>query len=157
MRNSTQTTSNGHGFSLVELMVVVGIIGILASIAIPAFQRIRESSQASRLSADFRTFSGAFELHAMETGQWAEDGSGNSLPTAVEEYLARTGWTDAPPNQGYWDWEFNRLGFIAGVSLTKGTSDMPDVFIRVDSILDDGNLVSGQFRDFGDRYVFILE
>lgn len=143
-------------FSLVEVMIVVVIIGILAAIAIPAFQKVRKNSMASRIANDFRVFQTAFETHATESGSWAPDGSGNNLPATVRPYLENSAWFREPPLGGYWDWEVNRLGYRAGIALAWG-EDMPDVMLRVDEILDDGDFSSGRFVRANDRYLFVLE
>jgi type II secretory pathway pseudopilin PulG len=57
-------------FTLVEIMVVVVIIRLLAAVALPAFQRVRERSLASRLANDFRQFEAAFQRYTLEHGDW---------------------------------------------------------------------------------------
>lgn len=158
---STQNTSTAFsprsGFTLVEIMIVVVVIGLLAALAIPAFRKVRIQSYASRLANDYRIFAGAFEVYALEIGTWPADGMGNSLPVDAEPYFEGTAWYQTAPNGGFWDWEVNRLGFVASVGLTEGDGIDPEVFLRVDEMLDDGDLSSGTFRQTGGRYVYILQ
>ncbi|WPJ94807.1 prepilin-type N-terminal cleavage/methylation domain-containing protein [Coraliomargarita algicola] len=151
-------SSSRSGFSLVEIAVVAGIIGLLAVMAIPAFQQARINSYASQLANDFRSFAGAFEICALELGKWPADGDGNGLPVEAEPYLEGTSWYRVPPNAGIWDWKLNSSGVVASVGLSGGNGGLDvEVFERLDEILDDGNLATGVFRQSGERYLYVLQ
>jgi prepilin-type N-terminal cleavage/methylation domain-containing protein len=55
------------GFTLVEIMIVVAIITLLASLAIPGFLRARKRAQASRVKDDLRLIEAAVDQYAIET------------------------------------------------------------------------------------------
>ena len=57
------------GFTLVEIMIVVAIIALLASIAVPGFLRARKRAQASRVINDLRHLDGAIDQYALETNK----------------------------------------------------------------------------------------
>lgn len=60
--------SSKKGFTLVEIMIVVVIIGLLAAMAIPAFQKVRATSQDKAILNNLRQFASAAQQHMMETG-----------------------------------------------------------------------------------------
>ncbi len=64
-------TNRKHGFTLVEIMIVVAIIGLLAAIAIPNFVRARTTAQAKTCVANLKQLDGAKEQWALETKQAA--------------------------------------------------------------------------------------
>src|SRR5580698_8475171 len=61
----TKTVRNG-GFTLVEIMIVVAIIGLLATIAIPNFVRARLKAQQSACINNLRQVDGAKQTWALE-------------------------------------------------------------------------------------------
>jgi prepilin-type N-terminal cleavage/methylation domain-containing protein len=66
MKNNT---SRKAGFTLVEIMIVVAIIGLLAAIAIPNFVKARATSQANACINNLRQMDGALQQWALEMKQ----------------------------------------------------------------------------------------
>jgi prepilin-type N-terminal cleavage/methylation domain-containing protein len=65
----TNFSKSRQGFTLVEIMIVVAIIALLASIAVPGFLRARKRSQASRIINDLRLIDGALDMYAIENNK----------------------------------------------------------------------------------------
>jgi type IV pilus assembly protein PilA len=60
--------NGSKGFTLVEIMIVVVIIGLLAAMAIPAFQKVRQSSQDKAVLNNARQLSAAADQYYLENG-----------------------------------------------------------------------------------------
>ncbi|HEY3373848.1 MAG TPA: type II secretion system protein [Candidatus Aquicultor sp.] len=68
---------NEKGFTLIELMVVILIIGILVAIAVPVFNSARQSAYQRTCQANLRTLDGAIQT-------WKASG-GNAYPSTIAE------------------------------------------------------------------------
>src|SRR5437867_8459671 len=77
-------TSRQAGFTLVEIMIVVAIIGLLAAIAIPNFVRARQTSQANACINNLRQIDGAKQQWALEQGQTS---SASPVTTDLTPYI----------------------------------------------------------------------
>src|SRR5580658_392684 len=65
----TKLNTKRSGFTLVEIMIVVGIIALLAAIAVPNFLRARKRSQATRCLEDLRIIDSAVDQYAIENNK----------------------------------------------------------------------------------------
>src|SRR5215813_13614943 len=77
-------TNRKHGFTLVEIMIVVAIIGLLAAIAIPNFVKARGTAQKNACINNLRQIDGAIQQYALENKKAATDPVGE---TDVTPYL----------------------------------------------------------------------
>ena len=70
---------NQRGFTLIELMIVVAIIGILTAIAFPLYANIQARARVAKAQADARTLASAVVVYSAHTG---------ALPAALGDLTA---------------------------------------------------------------------
>ena len=83
-----QRAKNQKGFTLVELMVVVVIIGILVAIAVPVYNKTQENAKDNANDANVRIIEGAVSFYITENG--IPENKTLDISTLISEgYLAK--------------------------------------------------------------------
>jgi prepilin-type N-terminal cleavage/methylation domain-containing protein len=83
------------GFTLVEIMIVVAIIGLLAAIAIPNFVKARATSQANACINNLRQIDAAANEFALENGK--STGAAINFPGDLTPYIKLNSASSIPP------------------------------------------------------------
>ena len=81
MRNGTR------GFTFVELMTVIIILGLLSGIALLKYLDLRNTARAAEVAGDFRTVLVAAYNYYADHNDWPPDGTAGVVPPALAQYL----------------------------------------------------------------------
>ena len=151
-----------HGFTIVELLIVIVVIAILAAISIVAYTGIQERAQAASVASALKSIDRAFRLKLADDGAsaWWTDSSlgGNpSLTTLItntnlKDYLSVTATPVGSTGAWFYDNDSDTYGGCSsagapGVNIVAyGMSSNVAVWTAVDKQIDDGNLSCGKLR-----------
>ena len=146
--------SGQRGFTLVETMITVAIIALIASFAMPSWQRARKRSQADALINELRVTGEAFQVYSAEKGSLPPTaGAFSAIPTGMVSYMPkRSTWTTVSPTGGYWYWWNFAPGGVWGFSGIIGVYNPnfdPDQLTHIDTTMDDGDPNTGGIHTSG--------
>jgi len=146
------------GFTLIELMLVIAVIGILAAIAIPNYISYRKKANIANVISNLKNFEKGFIAYAIDEGDFPND-SHMVLPDLpkMANYIDPDNWGQVTPLGGTYNWEGADTYPYVGISIFEVTAPQEDLEL-LDRMFDDGDLTQGQFRQTPNgRYTYIIE
>lgn len=159
-RLSSCVPASVRGFTLVEVLIVVVILGLLAAIVIPQYAGARGEVERGAFINDIRIFSDAAALYFHENGEYPIDSGSGAMPTGFDLYIPQHKWEGGTPIGGDWDHESGAdYGYnsAVGVHFQSGASRDDAYMLRIDESMDNGDLASSSFQKIdSDRYYKIV-
>lgn len=132
-------TRTGQGFTLVELIVVIGIIGLLTALAFPALKKAREAAGGSKCLGQLRQM-------GMAALSYANDNNGFLPPTydantriyfrLLNPYLGTAGDVDVPLYPKIYKCPLDKAPFLGGIASYGANS----ILAKTTPVYNNGNI-----------------
>ena len=141
-----------RGFSLIELMTVMAVIGLLAALGIPRYHDMKRRAFAAAIASDFNTVRVASYNYFADNSTYPPDGSAGAPPAAMIPYLPRN-FTFSNPNYtldyDVWSSPLNPSQLIVGVTVTSRDQQLVNMVAR--------NIAAGGMGiNVGNGYTYIV-
>ena len=152
MRRLTRRFRRRRGFSMIELMTVMAVIGLLAALGLPRYRDMKRRAYYANAVSDFNTVRVAAYNYFADNATYPPDGAPGTPPVVLAPYLPQ-GFTFT--NEQYtldydvWPSPFNPSQLIVGVTVTSGDQQLVNLIAR--------NIQSGGMGiNVGNGYTYIF-
>jgi prepilin-type N-terminal cleavage/methylation domain-containing protein len=127
------------GFTLIELVVVIAILGILAGIAIPRFLDAQASAKGAKIVADLRTIDSAAMIYQAKTG---------SLPTSIAALTTNNTAVSPAQYQLLASWPVPKTGTFIVAQLSGGDKTFKDITAAEYTLVNGRGEYNGQTVEY---------
>lgn len=156
-KTDNSSASVAQGFTLMEVLIVVVLLGVLASIVAASFKTTEKESGNAVFAHDVRVAADGFKLYWLRNNfVFPADRGPGVTPAGMSNYLGHMNWVDETPIDGKWDWDYGVFGVTAAISVHNPDRTAAEM-AEIDSIIDDGNLATGGFRSRACGYMMIIK
>ena len=117
---------NQRGFATLEVILMVVVIGILASVAVPRFTDVTTKANTAKIQSDLTTIDTAIQMYNLETGKYPAAGD---IPDDLKKYLMDI--PTPPTGSAYIEGKSTDIGDTKTYAIVKdpnakeGTDPMP--------------------------------
>ena len=166
MRRKTNTMMKKNinrtrfGFTLIELVVVAGAMGILAAIVVPKFANAHDESKVVATGEDILSMAQAIEQYHNKHGYWpAEVSPGQMPPELSTAFKSSNPFAKPCPIGNVYDYGHITINnsHTVTLSISPGFTSEDTTIVdaqALDAYLDDGVLNTGRFQRVGNGYVY---
>ena len=109
---------NQRGFATLEVILMVMVIGILASIAVPRFTSVTTAANTAKIQADLSTIDTAIAIYVMEKGT----STAPTFPDGLKDYLQDADNIKPPTGQAYVNGTATDISATAKYEITTTTT-----------------------------------
>lgn len=122
-----------HGFSLIELMTVMAVIGLLAALSVPRYRDMKRRAYSASVAGDFNTVRVAAYNYFADNNTYPPDGAAGTPPAALVPYLPRN-FEFTKPNYtldyDVWPSPGNPTQLVVGVTVTSDDQALINMIAR---------------------------